>query len=1066
MAEVATRAEKQKIMPKPIATKPAEPVAPAAPTDTEEAPQFFIDTRPRVIKLPEFTEKEKINIRYPLLPPYAYAHIYWDKEKKELIYLVEEYQLNDVEKELLRLIMMGLEEMINISYVHAAKSNLILRYLEKNVQSILLELGAKVSKKSYQKLMYYIYRDFIGMNEVEPLLNDPYIEDIECNGVNTPIYIVHRKYQNMRTNVIYKESKDLTDFVEKLAQKTGRYVSFAKPLLDGALPDGSLDYEEQTIYKKKGVVKIGKIGELVNSYYKDDESNTPVNTTDLEVPTFNPKTFKMEWNKANYVYRHKHDGQMSKLSLETGRKVTLTGNHSIFVLKNGKFLTEHASNVKEGDYVAIPLKIPESNTINELNLAKLLSKTKYSDKLVIGSVPDDVYIKRREEIRNYLKKNYKRVIQSFSEHKRKNILPLNLYILLTEEELRRCVIRSTSATAIPTFLKVSKELMRLLGYYIAEGWTSSHRHAYHIQFCLGKHEKEIIDDIKSCSKKCFSIEPYIEAPQRNAVKVKINSFVVWIILNELLEISHGAKNKEVPEIVYNVSSELQQEFIKGWWLGDYGYTVSKNLISDILYLQLFSGNVISFSEQTKKAKIGERELRSHVFYTQRLFSKGALDLPYMIPVETMNPLRETHHRFINKRVRRERLKRILDDARYKRFREPKSAPDKFVKEWEKRGFLINGELSEKGKQLLSEIEFAEKIISGDVGFVKIKKIEKQPSSSQYVYDVSVPGHENFVGGTGGVCCHNSRVNATYTADVTTHGPTFTIRKFTKEPLTPIHLIGYNTASPEVFAYLWLAIENKFNVIVIGETASGKTTFLNATLQFVPQEARIVSIEDTRELALAHENWIPSVARTGFGIPNILGRQYGEVSLFDLLKETFRQNPDYVVVGEVRGKETYVLFQGMASGHPSFSTFHAASVETLVRRLETPPINLPASLVDSLDVVCSVIHIKEQRKNIRRLRQIDEIIEVKQALGIVETNILFEWNPIDDKITYRGNSHILSTISKRTGKKIEELEAEIARRAALLRKLQGENIVTHKEVTRIINQYYEDPAGTLSQYGIR
>ncbi|MBI2142815.1 Flp pilus assembly complex ATPase component TadA [Candidatus Woesearchaeota archaeon] len=378
---------------------PAQGVQPAQPAITageQGAPEFFIDLRPRFVKLPDISVKEKINVRYPLLPPYAFAHIYWDNTAKELLYSVEEVLLSDTEKELLKLIQLGLEEMINISYAYATKSELIIKYLEKNVQSILAELGAKVSKQSYLKIMYYVYRDFVGMNEIEPMMHDFYIEDIECNGVDTPIYIVHRRYQNMRTNVIFPEAKPLVDFVEKLAQKTGRYVSYAKPLLDGSLPDGS------------------------------------------------------------------------------------------------------------------------------------------------------------------------------------------------------------------------------------------------------------------------------------------------------------------------------------------------------------------------------------------------------------------------------------------------------------------------------------------------------------------------------------RVNATYTSDVTAHGPTFTIRKFTKDPLTPVHLMGYKTASPEIFGFLWLAIENKFNIMAIGETASGKTTFLNSILQFVPPEARIVSIEDTRELNLAHDNWIPAVGRVGFGIPNLLGKQYGEISLFDLLRETFRQNPDYVVVGEVRGKETYVLFQGMAS----------------------------------------------------------------------------------------------------------------------------------------------------------
>jgi archaeal flagellar protein FlaI len=528
----------------------AAPALSAEPESPTAVPVFFIDIRPRVFNLPDISQHEKINVRYPLLPPFAFAHIYWDNEAKELIYRIEEQILTDTETELLRLIKLGLEEMINISFAYAVKSNLIIKYLEKNVQNILMEIGAKVSRKSYQKIMYYIYRDFVGLNEVEPLMHDYFIEDIECNGEGSPVYIVHRKYQNLRTNLIYPDIKDLVNFVEKLAQKAGRYVSFAKPLLDGTLPDGS------------------------------------------------------------------------------------------------------------------------------------------------------------------------------------------------------------------------------------------------------------------------------------------------------------------------------------------------------------------------------------------------------------------------------------------------------------------------------------------------------------------------------------RVNATYTSDVTTHGPTFTIRKFTAEPLTPIHLMSYGTASAEVFAYLWMAVEHKFNVMVIGETASGKTTFLNSLLQFVPTEARVVSIEDTREISLQHENWIPSVARSGFGIPNLLGKQYGEITLFDLLKESFRQNPDYVVVGEVRGKETYVLFQGMASGHSSFSTFHAASVETLVRRLETPPINLPASLVDSLDIICSVMHVKDTNRNFRRLKDLNEVIEVKQQLGQVESNQLFAWNPAGDKIAYNGHSHIMELISKRTGTPLSDIEAEFFRRAELLRKMQEQNIMENDKVSALINLYYKDPKAVLAKFKIK
>src|SRR3989344_2524015 len=159
----------------------------------------------------------------------------------------------------------------------------------------------------------------------------------------------------------------------------------------------------------------------------------------------------------------------------------------------------------------------------------------------------------------------------------------------------------------------------------------------------------------------------------------------------------------------------------------------------------------------------------------------------------------------------------------------------------------------------------------------------------------------------------SRVNATYTKDISSKGPTFTIRKFTKIPWTPSKLLSMNTMSPEMLAYLWILTEYKMNILITGGTSSGKTTLLNAISFFIPPEARVVSIEDTRELNLPQENWLPSVVRSATS-----GSKVNEIDLFTLLKSSFRQNPDYVIVGEVRGKEAYVLFQGMASGHSSIS----------------------------------------------------------------------------------------------------------------------------------------------------
>ena len=305
----------------------------------------------------------------------------------------------------------------------------------------------------------------------------------------------------------------------------------------------------------------------------------------------------------------------------------------------------------------------------------------------------------------------------------------------------------------------------------------------------------------------------------------------------------------------------------------------------------------------------------------------------------------------------------------------------------------------------------------------------------------------------------SRVNATYTKDITSRGPTFTIRKFTKTPWTPSQLIAFRTLSPEIMAYLWLLVEYKMNLLITGGTSSGKTTLLNAVAFFIPPEARVVTIEDTRELNLPRENWLPSVVRTATGIGGM-----GEITLFELLRASFRQNPDYVIVGETRGKEASVLFQGMASGHSSISTIHADSVDTVIKRLETPPIELSPTLLNVLDCVCIMTHAIVDNQETRKLKEVVEIINVTPD-GIAITNTPFKWNPMEDEFYSKRNSKIFEKISKRYGIKVEEVDLEYKRRVELLYKLYQMRIFDFSEVEKIVNEYYKKPKEILNKFKI-
>ncbi|MFH1425722.1 MAG: type II/IV secretion system ATPase subunit [archaeon] len=502
-----------------------------------------ININPVVPPLPKFNDKRSVDVRYMLIPPYASAHIYWNKDLNELVYELEEPILEEYEEAALEKIENAMLELVNVNVALDKTLEATTNYIDKTARLLVDELNIKISSESYDKIFYYLFRDFVGLNDVDPLLKDYFIEDIECNGVDTPVFIIHRVYRNLRTNLVYKDVDKLASFVEKLAQRTGRYVSYAQPLLDGTLPDGT------------------------------------------------------------------------------------------------------------------------------------------------------------------------------------------------------------------------------------------------------------------------------------------------------------------------------------------------------------------------------------------------------------------------------------------------------------------------------------------------------------------------------------RINATYTKDVSSRGPTFTLRKFTKVPWTPTQLISMNTLSPEMLSYFWILLENKSNVLITGGTASGKTTLLNALAFFIPPEARVVSLEETREINLPRENWLPSVARTSIGVGKV-----GEVDLFELLKSSFRQNPDYLIVGEVRGKEAFVLFQGMASGHSSLSTMHSDSVDTLVRRLQTPPISLSPTLVNSLDCVAIMTHAVVKKHETRKLREVVEIVNVNKD-GTTLVNTPFKWEPAKDIFYFKKQSKVFEKISARTGATIEELQNELFVRTRLLYNLYKQKIFEFDEVGMIVNTYHKNPAEVLDKYGV-
>lgn len=302
----------------------------------------------------------------------------------------------------------------------------------------------------------------------------------------------------------------------------------------------------------------------------------------------------------------------------------------------------------------------------------------------------------------------------------------------------------------------------------------------------------------------------------------------------------------------------------------------------------------------------------------------------------------------------------------------------------------------------------------------------------------------------------SRLEATLGREVTTHGGTITIRKFREEPFTPTDLIKTGTFGIEIITYLWLAVENNKSIIFVGETASGKTTTLNAISLFIPSESKIVSIEDTREITLFHKNWIPGVVREAF-----MGQEAASIDMFELLRSALRQRPEYLIVGEVRGKEAYTLFQAMSTGHTTYSTMHAGSVQLAVNRLLNEPINVPLMMLNALDIMMVQVLRYVEGKRVRRMESISEFVGIDAATQNISIRELYKWNPVNDRMEQSGTSKVLEDIMYSRGWSRERLNKELENRKIVLQYMVDNDIHDYRDVSLIIRTYASDPATVLN-----
>jgi flagellar protein FlaI len=305
---------------------------------------------------------------------------------------------------------------------------------------------------------------------------------------------------------------------------------------------------------------------------------------------------------------------------------------------------------------------------------------------------------------------------------------------------------------------------------------------------------------------------------------------------------------------------------------------------------------------------------------------------------------------------------------------------------------------------------------------------------------------------------NHRISVLYQKEITPKGTSFTIRKFKQDPYSVVDLINFGTISVDIAAYLWMLMESKMSIMVIGSTGSGKTTILNAITGLVNPDYKIFSVEDVAEINIKHENWFSLVSRVGFGNDG-----EGEIGLYDLIKSGVRHRPDYIVVGEIRGSEAYVMFQAMATGHGGLCTMHADSLESASKRLQQKPMDIPASYMALMN--CAIVIRRVKGQDGKSTRRAISVQEIKTSDSYHNA---FKWDPKSDYfIPQLQDSEMLERISSQTGQSIDEILDEFEKRKIVLQWLVQRGVREYAKVAEVVGKYYRDPETLMKkiEYGV-
>jgi type IV secretory pathway ATPase VirB11/archaellum biosynthesis ATPase/intein/homing endonuclease len=1004
---------------------------------------------------------------YPLN---IYAAVTKEEGREGYTYVVIEPTLSDVEKVRLADLKKLLVDELDVDLRSIDTPEKAERYVSTKVKELAKKYGYKIPPPTMTKLLYYLTRDYIHLGKIEPLMRDKLIEDISCDGAGIPIYIWYRDYESIPTNIMFETDAELDTYVSKLAYSAGKHVSLAEPIVDASLADGSrlhltygkeitqkgstftirkfrvdpltivdliryntlssdiaaylwyliekklalliaggtasgksIPHDEKVLLYRDGAQALVQIGELFDEMASvqsttNDGVYESVKCANLQTAAFGPN-LKVERFSVKSVVRHPAPDKIYALRTRSGRTVRATGDHSIFTIIGGRVTPFPTEKVTPGMFVAVPRSVPDSVSPSRvINLLEILAKGRspvYVENVAahVGSAVGRLGERKVSRILGIRLRSVREGVNGgFLAVKVDKFLDLVAAASIPVKTESLWIRSKTNRKfRLRAELPMTKALARFLGFWTAEGMYQEKGVSL---FQPDPRTRTLMLESASVA---FGLSG--RANKGDRTRMDFNSSVLLAVLKGIFGEGSGAGSKRIPEVIFGESNEFIAEFLRGYFTGDASAgpvieasTKSRELAHQLLY---------ALSRFAIVARLSPKVVKGRTYYRVSIFGQPNLrrfeETVGFLDKARQSKLRDAVLARLQPHTNVDTIPGIaplLKEALlFKHGKEKKDVWSDWHSYWSPtRPKSIGREtllsyVRETGardtvEQRLSDLAYS------DIFWDEVVEVETLDYRGKYVFDLEVPGAQNFVGGSGGVFLHN-------------------------------------------------------------------TTTLNALSMFIEPGEKIVSVEDTPELNLPHENWIQSVTR-GVGTA-------GEITMFDLLKASLRQRPDVLIVGEVRGEEAFTLLQSIATGHGGLGTIHADSVEATINRLTTEPMNIPRSLVGTtLDCIVMQLKMRLADKSVRRVVAVTEVVGHDARTDEIVLNDAFKWDPVVDKFAYTGRSKLFDKITVKYGTRPEEIRREIDGRKVFLDWLVAKNIRGHAEVSNQVREFYAGPYAVINK----